>query len=83
LKDYIRLNFSSVTLNWTQLNADPELWSYRIIKASNDEVNELLGDDKCLNQKSSDDQWIVDIEINIKKLVHICECYLIWLVTKI
>eukprot|EP00029_Vermamoeba_vermiformis_P008911 TRINITY_DN4297_c1_g1_i1.p1 TRINITY_DN4297_c1_g1~~TRINITY_DN4297_c1_g1_i1.p1 ORF type:complete len:1047 (+),score=234.72 TRINITY_DN4297_c1_g1_i1:95-3235(+) len=64
-----KFNHRFIGIDWTQLNSDPELWSYRIHKATIKEVTELNGYSAYTNERPSlIDQWIVDIEINIKRL---------------
>ncbi len=67
----VRLNHHlDLPIDWAQLNSDPELWSYRIHKATAEEVKELSGYDTYKNTTPENDQWIVDIEINIKRYAY-------------
>lgn len=59
----------SFTISWPELLKDTELWSYRIHQITAGEAAQLNGYEDYKNTDPVTDQWIVDIEINMKRYV--------------
>lgn len=55
------------SISWSEINKDPELWAYRIHKATAEEAAQLSGYESYINSDTLVDQWIVDLEVNIKR----------------